>query len=386
VSPVASGRLTNTATVTPPGSDPNAGNNSATDVDAVVPSPDLSIVKADSADPVAQNDPLTYALTITNNGPSDATGVTVVDPLPAGVTFVSSVPGPPTCNQSGGTVTCDLGALAAGGNTTVSIDTTVNSTGGILVNTASVSASETDPNPRNNSASEGTGVGTREGELAHGTDARYDLAATGGVADEDVFRIDQTPYSSYEVVVDGTSGDIGAGSGPSLDRIGPDGSTVLQSSLPVGKGPSRSLRWANLTSGEVEGETVRVRSTECGTDCGPDDVYRIRTYETTYSIPRFNNAGTQVTVLILQNAADYPVSGEIYFRDSAGLLVGSEPFAVAPKATLTLDTAGVPGVNGVSGAITIAHDARYGDLSGKTVALEPATGFSFDSPMVPRIR
>ena len=41
--------------------------------------------------------------------------------------------------------------------------------------------------------------------------------------------------------------------------------------------------------------------------------------------------------------------------------------------------------NGVGGAVTVAHDGRYGDLSGKTVALEPATGFSFDSPMLPRV-
>jgi hypothetical protein len=49
-----------------------------------------------------------------------------------------------------------------------------------------------------------------------------------------------------------------------------------------------------------------------------------------------------------------------------------------------LNTATVPGVNGVSGAITVAHDGRYGDLTGKTVALEPATGFSFDSALEAR--
>jgi len=34
--------------------------------------------------------------------------------------------------------------------------------------------------------------------------------------------------------------------------------------------------------------------------------------------------------------------------------------------------------------VSVSHDGRYGDLSGKTVALEPATGFSFDSPMAGR--
>ena len=57
-------------------------------------------------------------------------------------------------------------------------------------------------------------------------------------------------------------------------------------------------------------------------ESGPaDDVYRIRAYETTYSVPRFNNAGTQTTVLILQNPAAYPISGNIYFWSTSGALV-----------------------------------------------------------------
>ena len=44
------------------------------------------------------------------------------------------------------------------------------------------------------------------------------------------------------------------------------------------------------------------------------------------------------------------------------------------------------GLAGASGAMTVAHDGGYGGLVGKAVALEPATGFSFDSPMVPVAR
>ena len=40
---------------------------------------------------------------------------------------------------------------------------------------------------------------------------------------------------------------------------------------------------------------------------------------------------------------------------------------------------------GIGGTLTLAHDGRFGDLAGKTVALEPATGFSFDSPIVGRM-
>jgi hypothetical protein len=36
--------------------------------------------------------------------------------------------------------------------------------------------------------------------------------------------------------------------------------------------------------------------------------------------------------------------------------------------------------------VTVAHDAPHGSLAGKAVALEPATGFTFDTEMLPRTR
>jgi uncharacterized repeat protein (TIGR01451 family) len=384
VDPAATGTLVNTATVaasaSPP--DPNPANNTATDVDALTPQADLALTKTGSPDPVPPGGVLTYILTVANAGPSDATSVTLVDSLPTGVTFASSVPGPPACTLAGATVTCDLGTLPAGANAVVTIDVTVNAGAGVLVNTANVSSSGADPDPADNSASATTTVRGAKGELTHGTVALHDLATQPGpFADLDVFLISQKPYSSYEVVVDATSGDIGAGAGPLVQRIGPDGTTVLQDSSPIGTGSSRSLRWRNTTAADVDDQTVRVRSAGCGTDCGPDDVYRIRAYETTYSVPRFNNAGSQLTVLVLQNPTNYPISGDVYLQDTSGTVVATEPFSLTPKQTLVLNTAAIPGATGVGGALTIAHDGRYGELTGKTVALEPATGFSFDSAL-----
>jgi len=53
---------------------------------------DLSLTKADSPDPVTTGQQLTYTLAVTNNGPASVTGVTVTDPLPGGVSFVSATP------------------------------------------------------------------------------------------------------------------------------------------------------------------------------------------------------------------------------------------------------------------------------------------------------
>jgi hypothetical protein len=51
-----------------------------------------------------------------------------------------------------------------------------------------------------------------------------------------------------------------------------------------------------------------------------------------------------------------------------------------------LNTATLPRLQGTSGSMTVSHDAPHGVLAGKAVALEPATGFTFDSPMEPRLR
>ena len=72
---------------------------------------DLSIGITDSPDPVAPGSNLTYQITITNAGPSNATSATFSDTLPAGTTFVSlSTTGPWTCTTpavgAGGTVSC----------------------------------------------------------------------------------------------------------------------------------------------------------------------------------------------------------------------------------------------------------------------------------------
>jgi hypothetical protein len=53
---------------------------------------------------------------------------------------------------------------------------------------------------------------------------------------------------------------------------------------------------------------------------------------------------------------------------------------------VVLNTSAPDGVPSGSGSLTVAHDAPYGALAGKAVALEPATGFAFDTPLEPRPR
>jgi hypothetical protein len=213
------------------------------------------------------------------------------------------------------------------------------------------------------------------GELAHGVNVSADLTGPLPV----LYRIAQSPLSSYEVVVDAVSGD--AVPGLSLDLVAADSTTVLQSSAAVGMGTARSLRWRNDGSAAVTDEQVRVDAPACGTSCGADDVYRLRAYETTGAIPRFNNSGSQVTVVLLQNAGATPADGLVHFWDASGTLITSLMFSLDPKAVHVLQTSTVTVLQGASGTITVTSNAPFGTLVGKAVALEPATGFSFDSPM-----
>ena len=221
-----------------------------------------------------------------------------------------------------------------------------------------------------------------QNELVHGSDQLHDLGTLpGGVDDQDWYRLSQAPFSSYEAVVDAASGDFEIFL--ALNRTDALGA-LLQPSVATGLGFARSLRFANDTASVVNSERLMVTAPACGGFCGADDVYRLRFYETTYAIPRFNNSNGQVTVLIIQNPTNYTISGKAHFWRAVGTFLVSHIFSLAPKNTLVLQTNTI--APGESGAITVTHNGRYGDLAGKAVALEPATGFSFDSPMLPRVR
>jgi len=126
---------------------------SATVVVANANSADVAIVKTGTPNPVTEGTPLTYTLTVTNNGPASATNVTVTDTLPSVVTYLSTNTTQGSCSEAGGTVTCLLGTMANAGTATISILTLPN-TPGVVSNTATVSADQTDPNLANNSSTQ----------------------------------------------------------------------------------------------------------------------------------------------------------------------------------------------------------------------------------------
>ena len=121
------------------------------------PAADLAVTKSDSPDPVSRGSQLTYTVSVMNNGPSQATNVTLTDVLPVDVRFVSVISSAGSCTASGGTVNCALGNLANAASVTVTIVVTPRRTG-TLTNTAQVSSASPDLNPANNTDTETTTV------------------------------------------------------------------------------------------------------------------------------------------------------------------------------------------------------------------------------------
>ena len=126
------------------------------------PPADLSITKDDGVSSVAPGAPVVYTITAENPGPGDATGATVADAFPAGLTCSSW-----TCSSNGGTCTAsgagdinDTVDLPAGTDITYSASCTLDvgaTIGSTFSNTATLTAAANDvfdPDTGNNSATD----------------------------------------------------------------------------------------------------------------------------------------------------------------------------------------------------------------------------------------
>jgi uncharacterized repeat protein (TIGR01451 family) len=149
----AASSLTNTATVSG-GGQAVTSNDSSSNPTTIVSSSDLSLTKVTSNAGSGVGTNATFTITVSNAGPTNATGVAVRDQLPAGLTYVSSTPSAGSYNSGTGVWT--VGNLASGSSATLQLVARVDALGAIT-NTAQVSAAnEPDPDstPNNSVASE----------------------------------------------------------------------------------------------------------------------------------------------------------------------------------------------------------------------------------------
>ncbi|HEY2760190.1 MAG TPA: DUF11 domain-containing protein [Pirellulales bacterium] len=146
-----SSSISDTANVAISGLDTNTANNSATTTATVNTSADLVATITGPATAMP-GDTVTYHITVTNNGPSDANGVGLV-------ISASGHVGSGSLTQTSGPSLLD--PLPSGGTETFDIAYTVDSNAAdnsTIVNTVDISSPTTDPNTANNSATANTTV------------------------------------------------------------------------------------------------------------------------------------------------------------------------------------------------------------------------------------
>lgn len=175
INPVPAGvtQISNTATIADDGTngaDPTPANNSSTDTTPVTATPDMSITKSDGGATTTPGGTVAYTLTYINNGNQGATGVTLSETVPANSTFNAGastagwacVPD----NNAGSVCTITIGGVAGGGGTgsvtfAVTVVNPVPSGVTQISNTATIADDGTngaDPTPANNSSTDTTPV------------------------------------------------------------------------------------------------------------------------------------------------------------------------------------------------------------------------------------
>ena len=119
---------------------------------------DLAITQSSNAlNPLVVGSTFQKNINVTNNGPSDATNISVVDTLPPQLTFVSSDCG---ARASGQTVSYSIGALANGSPTFCNLTVRVTSTGTVTNTVSITSSTPSDPGASNNSSTATIGTAT----------------------------------------------------------------------------------------------------------------------------------------------------------------------------------------------------------------------------------
>lgn len=208
------GPLNNTVQVQAQGqTDPVAGNNSA-ETSIAGEASDLSITKVASNTRTIPGEAYTFTIVVTNNGPSDASGIQVSDPPPSGARLISSATSQGSYSAATGVWT--VGGLAVGDSASLDLEV-VDQSLDPYVNTASIAAADQpDPNAANNQASV-TITTPPDLRLSKTTGASqavlggvlvYDLSFTnnGTVAADEVLLTEEVPANTTFVAAQSDAG------------------------------------------------------------------------------------------------------------------------------------------------------------------------------------
>ncbi len=152
--------LTNYARADTTAFEVSVANNEASDIDTVLNTtrPNLKVTKTDNQTQVLAGEELTYIVSYANTGDAEATNVTLKDILPEYATLVTgSISDGGTYDSVTRTITWNVGTVAISGSGARQFKVTVNPDllrGAVILNHASISATQTDYDVSDNSATD----------------------------------------------------------------------------------------------------------------------------------------------------------------------------------------------------------------------------------------
>ncbi|CAM3715836.1 hypothetical protein [Nocardioides zeicaulis] len=292
--------LTNTASVSSTTNDPVPGNNVAsTTVTPAAPQADLVVTKRTVTSPVVAGRPVQWVVTVADEGPSDAAGVTLEDVLPAGITAAAASTTGGSCTVAAGTVSCSLGTIPAGRSVQVTVDGQLAAGAtGTLVNSASADSTTADPDPSDDTATTTATVATRADlavtksadAVVDGTDATYTIVATntGPSTARSVQVTDPVP-GSLTYVSSGTSRGSCAAAGT------PTTVTCDVGDLAPGESATVTVRAHTPADGSARGASNTATATSPTTDPAPGN------NSATYVLPTASQADLSLSKTVAPN-------------------------------------------------------------------------------------
>ncbi len=283
----ATGTLSNTASVSAPAGvdDPTPGNDSATDDTTITPTADLSITKTDGQSTAVPGQPVTYTITVGNDGPSDVIGIDVADTMPTalvGVTWTCTATAGSACDASDTGDIADTVDLLAGGTATYTVVATIDpSASGSLSNTATLTppVTVTDPDTDDHSA---TDIDTLvpEADLTITKSHGADDAVPGGPITYTIVVGNDGPSAVLDAVVnDMLPADLSSvtwsctsTAGADCDATSGSGDIATTVDLPVGATATFTVNATGLAHGN--GDPDQRRNGLGAAWCGRDEQHR----------------------------------------------------------------------------------------------------------------
>lgn len=341
VLPATQGNFTNVATISATDTAVNietVTNNNSSSIAATAPrAVDLTIAKSGPTTAISGNT-ITYTMTATNNGPSDAIGVQVVDDIPDGIRVISATVNGNTVTipasasdataSNSDNITFAVGNLATGvsNNTIIIVAAILPASTAALVNSAVISTTDTatTETPTNNNSASVTTTLTQQNDVAV-TKSGPTSSAAGSTVTYTMNVTNNGPSTATSVSV--------------VDTL-PSGAvfvsgTSLIGSTAAGTVASGANNTANVTIPTLSpGETAVVTIRATAPTTAPSNVTNTVTVTATNDTVSTNNTATAATAITAPLTAN--LSGRIYVdSNNDGTGQSTEPGVSGITVTLT---------------------------------------------------